>query len=124
MKTNEVNSHDAFMTMVYAFIIYILMVAGCVVANAQPAATKYHIEGNNYVAVKSSRGGNATKTNYTYTDSKGNKYDIYISDSGSCFVNKVSSKTGKEYKYYLGPEISNDICRKLGKEYKGKTSKK
>ena len=45
-----------------------------------------------------------------------------ISANGSCFVNKISSKTGKEYKYYLGPEISQEICKEMGVEYKGKKS--
>ena len=59
-------------------------------------------------------------TGFEWTDSKGNKYPIYISASGSCYVFKTSSKTGKEYKQYLKPEISQDICAKLGREYKGK----
>ena len=29
-------------------------------------------------------------------------------------------KTGKEYKQYLKSEVSQDICDKLGREYKGK----
>lgn len=43
-----------------------------------------------------------------------------MSSTGSCFVMRVSSKTGKEYKSYLGPEISQQICKELNVEYKGK----
>ena len=43
-----------------------------------------------------------------------------MSASGSCYVIKTSKKTGKEYKQYLKPDVSQDICNKLGKEYKGK----
>ena len=80
-------------------------------------------EGNTFVQV-SSRGSNAepVKTPYQWKDSKGNVYDVYMSSTGSCFVNKISSKTGKTYKYYLGPEISQEICNELGVEYKGKKS--
>lgn len=61
-------------------------------------------------------------TGCTWVDSKGNKYPIYMSAStGSCYVIKTSAKTGKEYKSYLKPDVSKDICAKLGKEYKGKS---
>ena len=61
-----------------------------------------------------------TKTKFTWQDSKGNTYPIYISESGSCFVYRISKKTGKEYKQYLGKEISMQICKELGLTYKGK----
>lgn len=61
-----------------------------------------------------------TKTKYTWQDSKGNTYPIYISESGSCFIYKVSKKTGKEYKQYLGKEVSMQICKELGITYKSK----
>lgn len=60
------------------------------------------------------------KTNLVYQDSKGVKYPIYISDKGSCFVIKISQKTKKEYRQYLGKEVSLQICQELGIEYKGK----
>lgn len=91
-------------------------------ANADNNNKSYKKVGNTY----SSTGGfNSTSrssipTGATWKDSKGNKYPIYISKSGSCYIIRISNKTGKEYKYYLGPEISQDICKQLGKEYKGK----
>ena len=46
-----------------------------------------------------------------------------MSKSGSCYIKKVSKKTGKEYKQYLAAEISADICNQLGIEYKPTTKK-
>ena len=59
-------------------------------------------------------------TGFTYKDSNGTVYPIYMSESGSCYIKRVSKKTGKEYKSYLGPEISSQICGDLGVDYKGK----
>jgi hypothetical protein len=38
--------------------------------------------------------------------------------SGSCYIKKISKKSGNEYKQYLGEEVSKDICKQLGVEYK------
>lgn len=74
--------------------------------------------GTEFVQTKTTRTkSEPEKTTYTWKDSKGNVYPIYISNTGSCFVLKVSAKTGKEYRYYLGKEISAAICKELGREY-------
>lgn len=57
---------------------------------------------------------------FTYKDSKGNIYPIMISKSGSCYILRVSKKSGKEYKQYLGKEISQEICKELNINYKSK----
>lgn len=90
-------------------------------AHAQSVST-FKVNGNSYTAVSnhSTTKSEPEKTDYTWTDTKGNTYPIYISSTGSCFVIKISAKTGKEYRNYLKPEVSADICRKLGREYKGK----
>lgn len=82
-------------------------------------AQNYTREGNTFISTKSFKAG-PVKTKFTWKDSKGNEYPVYISSKGSCFVIRVSSKTGKEYKNYLGPEISQQICKELSVEYKGK----
>ena len=46
---------------------------------------------------------------------------IYISSTGSCFVIKGKDKNGKDKRTYLGPEISQQICKELGIDYKCKT---
>ena len=63
---------------------------------------------------------NTEITNYTWKDSKNNVYPIYITSNGSCFIYRISNKTGKEYKQYMKVEISQQICTELGREYKGK----
>jgi len=62
-------------------------------------------------------GGKETKTQYTFKDSKGNVYPVYLSSSGKAFVKRVSQKTGKEYKQYV-PEIGKQINPEAYKEDK------
>ena len=102
------------------FILLLITVCCSMVANAD-GNKSFKCENNTYSStgwVKSN--SPAINTGFNWSDSKGNSYPIYISSSGSCYVIRTSKKTGKEYKSYLGPEISQDICKKLGKEYKGK----
>jgi hypothetical protein len=88
------------------------------------AQTTYKQEGNVFSSVKTTKTVTPDKTPYTWKDSKSKEYPIYISSTGSCFVIKISSKTGKEYRQYLGPEISEDICKQLGRKYTSKTKTK
>lgn len=76
-------------------------------------------QGNNFTQVsnKKDASGKEVKTKYTYTDSKGVVYSIYLSSTGKAFIKKVSKKTGKEYKQYL-PEIGKQINPKAYKEDK------
>lgn len=53
------------------------------------------------------------QTGYTWEDSKGNKYPIFISKKGACYIKKISLKTGKEYKQYLPKEIQETINKEL-----------
>jgi hypothetical protein len=88
-------------------------------------AQNYTREGNTFISSTGERTKQeATKTKFTWKDSKGKEYPVYISKSGSCFVIKVSAKTGKEYRNYLGPEISRQICKELNVEYKSKKGNK
>lgn len=76
--------------------------------------------GNNFTQV-TNKGGKSgdkeTKTQYTYTDSKGNTYPVYLSSSGKAFIKRVSKNTGKEYKQYM-PEIGKQINPEAYKEDK------
>lgn len=76
-------------------------------------------KGNNFTQVSNSvkSSSKETKTEYTYTDSKGNVYPVYLSGTGKAFIKKVSKKTGKEYKQYV-PEIGKQINPKAYKEDK------
>ena len=54
-----------------------------------------------------------TKTKYIWEDKEGNKYPIYITKKGACYILRISKKTGKEYKYYLPKEIQETIKQEL-----------
>ena len=49
------------------------------------------------------------KTEFNWEDKKGNKYPIFISKNGACYIKRISSKTGKEYKQYLPKKIQETI---------------
>ena len=103
----------------YGLFIFLFMLFGLwATADAQ---TTYKQEGNVFSSVKTTKTVTSDKTPYTWKDSKGKEYPIYVSSTGSCYVIKVSSKTGKEYRQYLGPEISEEICKQLGRKYTTKT---
>lgn len=55
------------------------------------------------------------QTGYTWEDNKGNKYPIFISKKGACYIKRISHKTGKEYKQYLPKEIQETINKELKK---------
>ena len=54
------------------------------------------------------------KTKFIWRDSKETEYPVYIKSNGSCFVVKTSVKTREQYRVYLDPEISKQICKELG----------
>ena len=75
-------------------------------------------QGNNFTQVSNKKpSGKETKTQYTYTDSKGVVYPVWLSSTGKAFIKKVSKKTGKEYKQYL-PEIGKQINPEAYKDKK------
>lgn len=96
--------------------IMLVMVLAFSTANAQ----SYTRQGDNFTQVSTKTSGNAAKTKFTWADSKGKSYSIFVTSTGRCYVNKVSSKTGKEYKYYLKEDIAREICKELGIIYKEK----
>ena len=103
--------------------LLIMLVLLCVglTSNAQ----SYTREGNTFISSKGERvKAEPIKTKFTWKDSKGKEYPIYISSNGSCFIIKVSKNTGDTYRNYLGPEISQQICKELGIDYKGKKGNK
>lgn len=94
-------------------------------SSQQSSAQNYTKSGNNYVATLSVKTkSEPIKTKFTYTDTHGDRYDIYIGKTGACYYNKISSRTNKSYRVYLGEEISRDICKQLGIEYTSKSKKK
>ena len=97
------------------------MYAMVVCANAQNYIKSS--DGKTYKAAKKTANPSEKETGFTLEDSKGNTYPIYIGKTGSCYIKKISKKTGNEYRQYLGEEISRDICKQLNVEYTGKSSK-
>lgn len=79
--------------------------------------------GNTFTVASKMKQVNSTKTRFTWQDSKGVLYPIYLSPSGACYVLRVSKKTNKEYKSYLGAEISIQICKELNIKYSSKSKK-
>lgn len=85
-------------------------------------------EGNTFTQVSArSNGSREIPTEYTYVDSKGNSYQVFLSASGKAFIKKVSQKSGKEYKQYLpevGRQINPKAYEKKPKDNKEKPKKK
>lgn len=63
--------------------------------------------------VQTTQTTNEQQTEYTWEDKKGVKYPIFISKKGACYIKRISSKTGKEYKQYLSKEIQETIRKEL-----------
>lgn len=72
----------------------------------------------------SSRASSDQATAYTWRDSKGNEYPIFLhtyergekAGRTTCYVFKTSAKTGKQYKYYIpeGEAIASKILGASG----------
>jgi hypothetical protein len=91
-------------------ILCILLALFCIASNAQVKR-----EGNTFKVEQTSKSQD-TKTKYTWEDKEGNKYPIFVTKNGACYVNRVSKKTGKEYKYYLPKDVQATIKKELGYE--------
>ena len=71
-----------------------------------------------YTAKKTTRNKvEPIKTEYKYKDRKGVEHDVYISSRGRCFY-YVTNKNGEQDKRYLPKELSKEIAKKVGIEYK------
>lgn len=108
-----------------SLILRMIVLSTLLIFVCSSQAQNYTRSGNTFTA-KASAGrtkAEPTKTKYVWTDSKGNTYPIYMGKTGSCFVIRKSAKTGKEYRSYLGPEVSAEICRELGVKYEPKNKK-
>lgn len=99
------------------FIAAIMLLA-LSVNNSSTYAQSVKREGTTFV-VSSSRKSEPIKTKFTWKIGDV-EYPIYISSTGSCYIIKVSKKTGKEYKQYLPKEVCAEIAKEMGIEYKPK----
>lgn len=101
------------------FILLILIVLGVNNSNAQG----YTRVGNTFTLStggQSKAKGLTVSTKFKVKDSDGKEYTINVSSNGSAFIKKTSKKTGKEYRKYLGEELSQTICKEIKISYKPK----
>lgn len=70
-------------------------------------------EGNNFKVEQTAKTPD-TQTKYTWEDKEGNKYPIFVTKKGACYIIRTSKKTGKEYRQYLPKEIQEQIKKELG----------
>lgn len=91
------------------FIIIIALLLGSFTGYAEVTR-----EGDTFKVEKTATTSSNTQTKYTWQDKEGNKYPIFITKKGACYVKRVSKKTGKEYKYYLPKEVQTQIKQELG----------
>ena len=87
-------------------------------------AQEYKKEGS--VFIQQTVSSKEIATPYTWKDSKGVEYPIYLhkyvkgekEGQWTCYIKKIS-KNGNEYRYYLpnGPEIAKDILKELPQDY-------
>ena len=102
------------------FILLILIVLGVNNSNAQG----YTRVGNTFTlstgGQSKAKKGLTVSTKFKVKDSDGKEYTINVSSNGSAFIKKTSKKTGKEYRKYLGEELSQTICKEIKISYKPK----
>ena len=71
-------------------------------------------EGNTFKSITTqTTKSEGQQTKYSWEDKKGNKYPIYITKSGAVYINRKSTKTGKDYKQYLSKEVKEQIQKEL-----------
>lgn len=59
-----------------------------------PSYAEVKREGDTFKVEQTAKASD-TKTRFTWEDNKGNKYPVYITKKGACYVLRVSKKTGK-----------------------------
>ena len=70
-------------------------------------------DGDTFKVEKTASVNQDTQTKYTWEDKEGNKYPIYITKKGACYIIRTSKKTGKEYKQYLPKDVQETIKKEL-----------
>ena len=96
------------------FIITVIIICALtgIFANVCRAQDRARLirEGDSFRTEKAARTTrrDSTATKYTFTDSKGQTYKVYLSKTGKAFIPRTSAKTGKYYRQYK-PEITEAI---------------
>lgn len=89
------------------FIICLLLSVLYLIGNAEVTR-----QGDTFKVEQTTKASD-TKTKYTWEDKEGNKYPIFVTKKGACYVIRTSKKTSKEYKYYLPKDIQETIKKEL-----------
>lgn len=76
-----------------------------------PDSTNVVLEGKIFSTTKVSSKQSDIKTGFSWKDSKGNIYPIYLSSNNKAFVWRISAKSGKKYRYYLPDAIAQQIIK-------------
>lgn len=98
------------------FIAAAMLLSVVLGAQADQPKVNYTQNGTEFVQEpKAPRASKEVKTGCTWTDSKGEKYDIYMSARGKCYYYKVSKKTGKPYKRYLPDDVAEKVKAQMSK---------
>lgn len=100
-------------------IIFILVAIFCMAFSACSQA-QVKREGNTFSIERttSQQSLDTVRTVFSYKDSKGNVYPIYLNKkTGSVFIFRTSQKTGKIYKQYLPAEIKENVHTYYGVKY-------
>lgn len=97
-------------TIMKTMFIVIAMLFSVNVINAQSVQR----EGDTFSSVKADKEKTPdTQTKYTWKDSKGKSYPVYVSKNGSFYIMKIA-KSGKEYKSYLPKDVQEIMRKELG----------
>ena len=96
-------------------ILCILMI---LTINLSIQAQSVQRQGNTFTQVSSIHKADTLITQFTFEDSKGNKYPIVINkNTGSCYIWRTS-RNNKLYKSYMKPEVSQQVCDALSITYR------
>ena len=106
-------------------IISIIMMLACV-NNSSIYAQSVTRVGNTFKSssIRTTHKADTLVTKFAFQDSKGVEYSIIVNKgSGACYVWKKSGKTGKYYRQYMKPEISQAVCKELNIKYTPRNKK-
>lgn len=91
------------------FIIFIISLMFCVNAFSQ----NYIKDGKTFTEIENVKALTTIKTDYLWKDKSGKVYPIYLTKNNTCYIIRISKKSGKEYKQYLPKEIASRISTEI-----------
>ena len=99
-----------------------LLIIAALLIGAGVCYAKVIKEDNKFKVESSSNKGEPIMTDYIWETKDGKEYNIYVTLKGVFFINKISSKTNKPYKYYLSKEAQSKLKEQLLKDNDSKYS--